>query len=159
MKTKFTLKEIEVAIKDPNYLKYQNASKKEIAVAEEIIKGKYEKFLKADDCDNFKFPYYEGILKGKDMSMIFNNSKILWFPQYFLLNACLEKSVSQDKIDKWQESDFDWENAEYERENFTSVEFKKNSFEVDFYFTSEDQNYRIDAQLKSNKIEVAINKF
>ena len=78
MKTKFTLKEIEVAIKDPNYLKYQNASKKEIAVAEEIIKGKYEKFPKADDSDNFKFPYYEGILKGKDMSMIFNNSKILF---------------------------------------------------------------------------------
>ena len=36
---------------------------------------------------------------------------------------------------------------------------EKNSFEVDFYFSSEEQNYRVKGQLKSNKIEVGINKF
>ena len=159
MKTKLDLKQAEVAIKDPNYLKHQKASKKEIAIAQEIIKGKYGKFPKADDSDNFKFPYYEGVLKGKDMLMIFDNSKILWFPQYFLLYACLEKSISQGEIDKWQESDFDWENGEYERENFESVEFKKNSIEVNFYSSTEEQNYKVKGEFKSNKIEVNIKKF
>ena len=57
MKNSLTLKEIDVAIKDPKYLKHQNHAKL-IPIANEIIVGKFGKFEKADDSDNFKFPYY-----------------------------------------------------------------------------------------------------
>ena len=103
------LSEIEVAIKDPKYLEHQNHTKL-VSVANEIIKGKFGEFIEADDSDNFKFPYYEGFLEGKDMGIIFKNNEILWFPQFYILNACLDKMLSQEEIDDWQETDFDWTN-------------------------------------------------
>ena len=157
MKNSLTLKEIDVAIKDPKYLKHQNHTKL-ISVANEIIEGKIGEFVKADDSDNFKFPYYEGFLQGKDMDMIFKCSDILWFPQFYILNACLDKILSQEEIDDWQETDFDWTNEEYERTNSISVEFKKDSFESKFFLSSKDINFTAIGQFKNNKIDVKIER-
>ena len=158
MKNSLSLKEIEIAVKDPEYLKHQN-HKKLVSIANDIIEGKFGKFEKADDSDNFKFPYYEGLLKGKDMEMIFKHSDVLWFPQFYILSACLEKILPQTEVDAWQETDFDWTNEEYERENFTSVEFKKNFFETEFFLTSKDRNFTTIGQFKNNKIEVKIKEY
>ena len=116
MKNSLSLKELEIAVKDPEYLKHQN-HKKLVSIANDIIDGKFGKFEKADDSDNFKFPYYEGLLKGKDMEIKFKHSDVLWFPQFYILNACLDKMLSQEEFDDWQETDFDWRNEEYERTN------------------------------------------
>ena len=152
------LDEIEIAIKDPKYLEHQNHTKL-VSVANEIVEGKFGEFIEADDSDNFKFPYYEGLLKGKDMEMIFKHSDVLWFPQFYILSSCLEKILPQKDVDAWQETDFDWTNEEYERENFTSVEFKKNSFETEFFLTSKDRNFTTIGQFKNNKIEVKIKEY
>ena len=155
MKNSLTLKEIDVAIKDPKYLKHQNHAKL-IPIANEIIVGIFGKFEKADDSDNFKFPYYEGLLKGKDMEMIFKYSDILWFPQFYILSACLDEILPQEEIDDWQDTDFDWTNEEYERTNSISVEFKKDSFETEFFLSSKDRNFTTIGQFKNNKIDVKI---
>ena len=151
------LDEIEVAIKDPKYLKHQNLTKS-VSVVNEIIEGKFGEFVEADDSDNFKFPYYEGFLEGKDMSIIFKNNEILWFPQFYILNACLDKILSQEEIDSWQETDFDWTNEEYERTNSVGIEFKENSFESKFYISSKSSFFNLIGQFKNNKINLEINK-
>ena len=83
MKNSLSLKEIDIAVKDPEYLKHQNHEKL-VSIANDIIEGEFGKFEKADDSDNFKFPYYEGLLKGKDMEIIFKYSDVLWFPQFYI---------------------------------------------------------------------------
>ena len=147
--------EIEVAIKDPKYLEHQNHTKL-VSVVNEIIEGKFGEFIEADDSDNFKFPYYEGYLEGKDMNLIFKNNEILWFPQFYILNACLEKILSQEEIDNWQETDFDWTNEEYERTNSVGIEFKENSFETKFYLSSKSKDFTAIGQFKNDKIVVEI---
>jgi len=149
------LSEIEVAIKDPKYLEDQNHTKL-VSVANEIIKGKFGEFIEADDSDNFKFPYYEGFLEGKDMGIIFKNNEILWFPQVYILNACLDKMLSQEEIDDWQETDFDWTNEEYERTNSVDVDFKENSFESKFFLSSKSKDFTAIGQFKNDKIIVKI---
>ena len=147
------LDEIEVAIKDPKYLEHQNHTKL-VSVVNEIIEGKFGEFIEADDSDNFKFPYYEGYLKGKDMNLIFKNNEILWFPQFYILNAYLEKILSQEEMDNWQETDFDWTNEEYERTNSVGIEFKENSFETKFYLSSKSKDFKAIGQFKNDKIVV-----
>lgn len=156
MKTKLSLKKLLVAIKDPEYLKYQKKSKSLVQISEQLIKGKKGKFDKADDSDNFKFPYYEGELKGKDMKLFFDNPDILWFPQYYILYGILEKCLNDDQINKWQEEDFDWTNEECERENFSSVDFKKDKFEIMLMLSSIEKNFMVYGIFKSNQIEVKI---
>ena len=149
------LSEIEVAIKDPKYLEHQNHTKL-VSVANEIIKGKFGEFIEADDSDNFKFPYYEGFLEGKDMGIIFKKNEILWFPQFYILNACLDKMLSQEEIDDWQETDFDWTNEEYERTNSVGIDFKENSFESKFFLSSKSKDFTAIGQFKNDKIIVKI---
>ena len=155
MKNSLSLKEIDVAVKDPEYLKHQN-HKKLVSIANDIIEGKFGKFEKADDSDNFKFPYYEGFLEGKDMGIIFKNNEILWFPQFYILNACLDKMLSQEEIDDWQETDFDWTNEEYERTNSVGIDFKENSFESKFFLSSKSKDFTAIGQFKNDKIIVKI---
>ncbi len=33
-------------------------------------------------------------------------------PQFYILNAFLDKILSQKEIDEWQETDFDWTNED-----------------------------------------------
>ena len=149
------LSEIEVAIKDPKYLEHQNHAKL-VSVANEIIESKFGEFIEADDSDNFKFPYYEGFFEGKDMGIIFKNNEILWFPQFYILNACLDKMLSQEEIDDWQETDFDWTNEEYERTNSVGIDFKENSFESKFFLSSNSKDFTAIGQFKNDKIYVII---
>ena len=149
------LSEIEVAIKDPKYLEHQNHAKL-VSVANEIVEGKFGEFIEADDSDNFKFPYYEGFFEGKDMGIIFKNNEILWFPQFYILNACLDKMLSQEEIDDWQETDFDWTNEEYERTNSVGIDFKENSFESKFFLSSNSKDFTAICQFKNDKIYVII---
>jgi hypothetical protein len=149
------LSEIEVAIKDPKYLEHQNHAKL-VSVANEIVEGKFGEFIEADDSDNFKFPYYEGFFEGKDMGIIFKNNEILWFPQFYILNACLDKMLSQEEIDDWQETDFDWTNEEYERTNSVGIDFKENSFESKFFLSSNSKDFTAIGQFKNDKIYVII---
>jgi hypothetical protein len=149
------LDEIEIAIKDPKYLEHQNHTKS-VSVVNEIIEGKFGEFVEADDSDNFKFPYYEGFLEGKDMSIIFKNNEILWFPQFYILNSCLDKILSQEEIDDWQETDFDWTNEEYERTNSVGIEFKENSFNSKFYLSSKSKDFTVIGHFKNDNIVVEI---
>ena len=149
------LSEIEVAIKDPKYLEHQNHAKL-VSVANEIVEGKFGEFIEAYDSDNFKFPYYEGFFEGKDMGIIFKNNEILWFPQFYILNACLDKILSQEEIDDWQETDFDWTNEEYERTNSVGIDFKENSFESKFFLSSNSKDFTAIGQFKNDKIYVII---
>ena len=155
MKNIYSLDEIEVAIKDPKYLEHQNHAKL-VSVANEIVEGKFGEFIEADDSDNFKFPYYEGFFEGKDMGIIFKNNEILWFPQFYILNACLDKMLSQEEIDDWQETDFDWTNEEYERTNSVGIDFKENSFESKFFLSSNSKDFTAIGQFKNDKIYVTI---
>ena len=157
MKNIYSLDEIEVAIKDPKYLEHQNHTKL-ISIADEVVTGKFGEFIEADDSDNFKFPYYEGFLEGKDMNIIFKNNEILWFPQFYILNACLDKILSQEELDDWQENDFDWTNEEYERTNSICIEFKENSFESKFFLSSKSTDFNIIGQFRNNKIDLEIEK-
>ena len=69
-----------------------------------------------------------------------------------------ESQLSQEEIDNWQDTDFDWTNEEYERTNSISVEFKKDSFESNFFLSSKDINFTAIGQFKNNKIDVKIER-
>jgi hypothetical protein len=90
------------------------------------------------------------------MGIIFKNNEILWFPQFYILNACLDKILSQEELDNWQETDFDWINEEYERTNSVSVEFKENSFESKFFLSSKSTDFNVIGLFKNNKIDLEI---
>jgi hypothetical protein len=90
------------------------------------------------------------------MNIIFKYSDILWFPQFYILNACLDKILSQEELDDWQETDFDWINEEYERTNSVSVEFKENSFESKFFLSSKNTDFNVIGLFKNNKIDLEI---
>jgi hypothetical protein len=72
------------------------------------------------------------------------------------LNACLDKILSQEELDNWQETDFDWINEEYERTNSVSVEFKENSFESKFFLSSKSTDFNVIGLFKNNKIDLEI---
>ena len=61
MKTEFDLNEIEVAIRDIEYLKELNATEEEIEITKQVLKNNYSdssNFVKDDSSDNFKYPFY-----------------------------------------------------------------------------------------------------
>ena len=60
MKNNFDLYEIEVAIRDIEYLKELNATEDEIEITKQVLKNNYpdsSNFVKDDSSDNFKYPF------------------------------------------------------------------------------------------------------
>jgi hypothetical protein len=70
----------------------------------------------------------------------------------------LDKILSPEEIDDWQENDFDWTNDEFERTNSISVEFKGDSFKSKFFLSSKSRDFNIIGQFKNNKIDLEIEK-
>ena len=70
----------------------------------------------------------------------------------------MDKILSPEEIDDWQENDFDWTNDEFERTNSISVEFKGDSFKSKFFLSSKSRDFNIIGQFKNNKIDLEIEK-
>ena len=133
MKTDFDLNEIEVAIRDIEYLKELNATEEEIEIAKQVLKNNYSdssNFVKDDSSENFKYPFYVGFLEKENMKILFENPIMLWFPAFYLVGECLNKSLDIDDYNEWEDNDMDWENTETERINSMEVFFKKNEFQI-----------------------------
>ena len=96
MKTEFDLNEIEVAIRDIEYLKELNATEEEIEITKQVLKNNYSdssNFVKDDSSDNFKYPFYVGFLEKENIKILFENPIMLWFPAFYLVGECLNKSL------------------------------------------------------------------
>ena len=133
MKTDFDLNEIEVAIRDIGYLKELNATEDEIEITKQFLKNNYSdrsNFVKDDSSDNFKYPFYVGFLEKENIEILFENPIMLWFPAFYLVGECLNKSLDIDDYNEWEDNDMDWENTETERINSMEVFFKKNEFQI-----------------------------
>ena len=133
MKTEFDLNEIEVAIRDIEYLKELNATEEEIEITKQVLKNNYSdssNFVKDDSSDNFKYPFYVGFLEKENIKILFENPIMLWFPAFYLVGECLNKSLDIDDYNEWEDNDMDWENTETERINSMEVFFKKNEFQI-----------------------------
>ena len=133
MKTKFDINEIEIAIRDIEYLKELNATKEEIEITKKVLENNYTdslNFIKDDSSDNFKYPFYVGFLEKENIKLIFENPVMLWFPAFYLVGECLNKSLDIDDYNEWEDNDMDWENTETERINSMEVFFKKNEFQI-----------------------------
>ena len=133
MKTEFDLNEIEVAIRDIEYLKELNATEEEIEITKQVLKNNYSdssNFVKDDSSDNFKYPFYVGLLEKENIKILFENPIMLWFPAFYLVGECLNKSLDIDDYNEWEDNDMDWENTETERINSMVVSFTKSEFKI-----------------------------
>ena len=55
---------------------------------------------------------------------------MLWFPAFYLVGECLNKSLDIDDYNEWEDNDMDWENTETERINSMVVSFTKSEFKI-----------------------------
>mgnify|MGYP001459133147 CR=1 FL=1 len=133
MKTDFDLNEIEVAIRDIVYLKELNATEEEIEITKQVLKNNYSdssNFVKDDSSENFKYPFYVGFLEKENMKILFENPIMLWFPAFYLVGECLNKSLDIDDYNEWEDNDLDWENTKTERINSMQVNFYLDEFQI-----------------------------
>ena len=160
MKTEFDLNEIEVAIRDIEYLKELNATEDEIEITKQVLKNNYSdssNFVKDDSSDNFKYPFYVGFLEKENIKLLFENPIMLWFPAFYLVGECLNKSLDIDDYNEWEDNDMDWENTETERINLMEVFFKKNEFQVSNVKLSHlNKELIINGKFNIDKIEINI---
>lgn len=163
MKSKFNLSEIEIAIKDIKYLKALKATTQQIEITKKVLANNYSpsdgKFCKDDSSDDFKYPFYVGFFEGENMKYIFENSIMLWFPAFYLVGACFNKSLSTTDYQEWEDNDMDWVNTENERINTMIVDFKKNQFQISNIRISHlNKKLLINGKFNKNKIEINIKK-
>ena len=160
MKTDFDLNEIEVAIRDIGYLKELNATEDEIEITKQVLKNNYSdssNFVKDDSSDNFKYPFYVGFLEKENIEILFENPIMLWFPAFYLVGECLNKSLDIDDYNEWEDNDMDWENTETERINLMEVFFKKNEFQISNVKLSHlNKELIINGKFNIDKIEINI---
>ena len=156
MKTEFDLNEIEVAIRDIEYLKELNATEEEIEITKQVLKNNYSdssNFIKDDSSDNFKYPFYVGFLEKENINPI-----MLWFPAFYLVGECLNKSLDIDDYNVWEDNDMDWENTETERINSMVVSFTKSEFKISNVKLSHiNKELIINGKFNKDKIEIDIN--
>ena len=160
MKTEFDLNEIEVAIRDIEYLKELNATEEEIEITKQVLKNNYSdssNFVKDDSSDNFKYPFYVGFLEKENIKILFENPIMLWFPAFYLVGECLNKSLDIDDYNEWEDNDMDWENTEKERINSMVVSFTKSEFKISNVKLSHiNKEIIINGKFNKDKIEIDI---
>ncbi len=160
MKTEFDLNEIEVAIRDIEYLKELNATEEEIEITKQVLKNNYSdssNFVKDDSSDNFKYPFYVGFLEKENIKILFENPIMLWFPAFYLVGECLNKSLDIDDYNEWEDNDMDWENTETERINSMVVSFTKSEFKISNVKLSHiNKELIINGKFNKDKIEIDI---
>ena len=160
MKNNFDINEIEVAIRDIEYLKELNATEEEIEITKQVLKNNYSdssNFVKDDSSDNFKYPFYVGFLEKENIKILFENPIMLWFPAFYLVGECLNKSLDIDDYNEWEDNDMDWENTETERINSIVVTFTKSEFKISNVKLSHiNKELIINGKFNKDKIEIDI---
>ncbi len=160
MKTNFDLNEIEVAIRDIEYLKELNAAEEEIEIAKQVLKNNYSdssNFVKDDSSENFKYPFYVGFLEKENMKILFENPIMLWFPAFYLVGECLNKSLDIDDYNEWEDNDLDWENTKTERINSMQVNFYLDEFQIsNIKLSNLNKEIIVSGKFNKDKINVII---
>lgn len=160
MKTDFDLKEIEVAIRDIEYLKELNATEEEIEITKQVLKNNYSdssNFVKDDSSENFKYPFYVGFLEKENMKILFENPIMLWFPAFYLVGECLNKSLDIDDYNEWEDNDLDWENTKTERINSMQVNFYLDEFQIsNIKLSNLNKEIIVSGKFNKDKINVII---
>jgi len=160
MKKTFDINEIEVAIRDIEYLKELNATEQEIEITKNVLENNYSNssnFIKDDSSDNFKYPFYLGFLEKENIKFIFENPIMLWFPAFYLVGECLNNSLEEDDYNEWEDNDLDWENTETERINSMIINFTKDEFKISNVKLSHlNKEILITGKFNTNKIDVTI---
>ena len=160
MKTNFDLNEIEVAIRDIEYLKELNATEEEIEIAKQVLKNNYSdfsNFVKDDSSENFKYPFYVGFLEKENMKILFENPIMLWFPAFYLVGECLNKSLDIDDYNEWEDNDLDWENTKTERINSMQVNFYLDEFQIsNIKLSNLNKEIIVSGKFNKDKINVII---
>ena len=160
MKTKFDINEIEIAIRDIEYLKELNATKEEIEITKKVLENNYTdslNFIKDDSSDNFKYPFYVGFLEKENIKLIFENPVMLWFPAFYLVGECLNKSLDIDDYNEWEDNDLDWENTKTERINSMQVNFYLDEFQIsNIKLSNLNKEIIVSGKFNKDKINVII---
>ncbi len=160
MKTDFDLNEIEVAIRDIVYLKELNATEEEIEITKQVLKNNYSdssNFVKDDSSENFKYPFYVGFLEKENMKILFENPIMLWFPAFYLVGECLNKSLDIDDYNEWEDNDLDWENTKTERINSMQVNFYLDEFQIsNIKLSNLNKEIIVSGKFNKDKINVII---
>ena len=160
MKTDFDLNEIEVAIRDREYLKELNATEEEIEITKQVLKNNYSdnsNFVKDDSSESFKYPFYVGFLEKENMKILFENPIMLWFPAFYLVGECLNKSLDIDDYNEWEDNDLDWENTKTERINSMQVNFYLDEFQIsNIKLSNLNKEIIVSGKFNKDKINVII---